>query len=779
MKSFLCNYPTLTGFLKTFQYSSIYFLVLHLATLSLSAQAARDVGEQRECATCHIMWLRDFKRSDVTPLIDYDPKPVSKTGKEDVASTERMCFSCHDGFVLDSRQTWKKSGHGHPVGVKPSRDVQIPTSKGKIVFPLNDDGKIYCGTCHTAHGVDWQQKESPIFMRAKNINSSLCLACHLNRGTGPSEGNHPVFEPLLQQPDNLIVAGAKLGRDRTVICETCHSAHNASNRKMLVTHNRDSHLCQQCHENKKAVLGSKHDIGLMIPDAKNYSQQTPEQSGPCGACHTAHKALGPALWARQSTEGSDPASAACVGCHNKDGLAKDKITGEHSHPVSVSINKAGVTVSPTGWNASAQANRKEPIVALPLYDSNGVHTHENGNVGCGTCHDPHNWSPGGESLTRKELNKVDGNADNSFLRITGKNGLTLCTNCHSEKLAILNSKHSGDFQKPGKSKKISKQDDKNSNVCANCHAPHNARNVLLWNHDLASGKGHVEKMCSHCHADGQSAEAKKIQGHTHPMTVELKQGMEPSLPLFNQKGRAPKQSGKIDCATCHDLHQWNPADVADVSGKDPETEGNGLNSFLRLSAAGGSTLCTECHKEKAIIANSDHDMREKSLDTGLCGACHAAHNAKTEIALWALPVPDASDTVSGYCKNCHAPGKSASQKVPGESSHPDKVTVWSADMRKKFARASKESMPVYNQHGKPDIKGAIVCTTCHEPHQWSPDKIMLTSKKEIEGDITNSFLRVSNSENFVCTDCHGLDAIFRYKYFHSKSAHKKHPLYLK
>ena len=140
-----------------------------------ATRAAGDVSENRECATCHIMWLNDFKRSDVTPLIPYDPRPRVATGKQDVSSTERMCFSCHDGFMLDSRAVWRNPQHAHPVGMKPSDKVRIPTSKGKVVFPLNDDGKMYCGTCHSAHGVDWKQDESPVFMRANLSAASTAL----------------------------------------------------------------------------------------------------------------------------------------------------------------------------------------------------------------------------------------------------------------------------------------------------------------------------------------------------------------------------------------------------------------------------------------------------------------------------------------------------------------------------------------------------------------------------------------------------------------------------
>ena len=195
---------------------SVVFIFI-ISSLFSYAEASREVSGKRECSTCHVMWLKDFNRKDVTPLIPYEPKPVVATGKQDVSSTNKMCFSCHDGFVLDSRSVWKSDKHTHPVGVKPSKNITIPTSKGKTVFPLNDDGKVYCGTCHTAHGVNWNQNESPVFLRVKNVESSMCLACHLGKSTGPDEGNHPIFKKPPSKPHRLINAGSKFAKDGGVI----------------------------------------------------------------------------------------------------------------------------------------------------------------------------------------------------------------------------------------------------------------------------------------------------------------------------------------------------------------------------------------------------------------------------------------------------------------------------------------------------------------------------------------------------------------------------------
>jgi hypothetical protein len=198
-------------FLKYDKEKSLFFSFLLLVLLICwsfpePASALRNTSANRECAICHIMWLDDFKRKDVSPLIPYEPLPTVKTGKQDVVSTDRMCFSCHDGFVLDSRSLWKKNHYNHPVGVIPSDKVTIPTDEGKTIFPMNNDGKLYCGSCHTAHAQDWNEKNTTLFMRMDNENSSICTSCHRDRSANPENSNHPINTKLKDNPVSLSFA---------------------------------------------------------------------------------------------------------------------------------------------------------------------------------------------------------------------------------------------------------------------------------------------------------------------------------------------------------------------------------------------------------------------------------------------------------------------------------------------------------------------------------------------------------------------------------------------
>ncbi len=100
-----------------------------------STVPAAEMSSKRECAICHIMWLNDF-RTDKQTLIEWQPDNVLMKDTQGVVSSEEICYSCHDGYVLDSRSTvWKHNNH--KTFVKPSNRVTIPSK-----LPLSSKGEI-------------------------------------------------------------------------------------------------------------------------------------------------------------------------------------------------------------------------------------------------------------------------------------------------------------------------------------------------------------------------------------------------------------------------------------------------------------------------------------------------------------------------------------------------------------------------------------------------------------------------------------------------------------
>lgn len=100
---------------------------------------ALEMSSKRDCVVCHIMWLDDF-RTDEETLVEFQPGNVLMKDTQGVVSSEEICYSCHDGYVMDSRHiTWKLNRH--PVFVKPSENISVPPE-----LPLSVKGEVYCGT---------------------------------------------------------------------------------------------------------------------------------------------------------------------------------------------------------------------------------------------------------------------------------------------------------------------------------------------------------------------------------------------------------------------------------------------------------------------------------------------------------------------------------------------------------------------------------------------------------------------------------------------------------
>lgn len=741
------------------------------------ASAARKTSANRECAICHIMWLDDFKRKDVTPLIPYDPLPTVKTGKQDVVSTERMCFSCHDGFVLDARSLWKKDHYNHPVGIKPSDNVTIPTDEGKIIFPMNKDGKLYCGSCHTAHAQDWNEKNATLFMRMNNQNSSMCTTCHTGRLTGPKKGNHPVNEKVKKMPASLLKAGSQFSDKDEIICQTCHVVHGAKDKKILAQANQNSDLCASCHDDKAQVRNTKHDMTVVAPDSKNGRAQKVTESGPCSACHIPHKAQGPTLWSRPISLAKSQASAYCLSCHQAKGLAGKKTINKNSHPLDVPLKKVGIIAKKDSWISSIKNSAApEKIVKLPLFDNQGKQVAQGGNVSCLSCHDPHQWSADHSKQSNDDSRKSKGDGSNSFLRIANDKDSALCKNCHRAQTPVAFSKHNLGISAP-KEKNTDGMNVSRSGVCSACHLPHNGTGKNMWARKVTNNAPGVMSKCIDCHEAGKVAEKKTTGQYSHPLQVNLdKTGGKSDLPLYLKNGKRDDKKGLVDCATCHDPHQWDPSNAVAKSGMKASLDGDVSNSFLRMKASEDAELCANCHtKQKNIIA-TDHDLavtankalnikKQSVAQSGTCGQCHSVHNAKSQQRLWAQPLGVGKHEAEKLCTGCHSRTGIARAKVPFKLEHPPR-TLATGEGRLRSDDKLKLQPPLFTADGKSAKAGMISCLTCHDPHQWDADKIQKGPGENLEGDVSNSFLRHSSTEYFICSDCHGEESIYRYKYFH-------------
>ncbi|MBI4843241.1 MAG: cytochrome c3 family protein [Nitrospirae bacterium] len=803
------------------------FLLLVAAGSRVSGNMYRNPDSAKECAICHYRWIDTFylyhKGSD---LVEYE--------SDKVESKPEMCFSCHDGSVVDSRAK-VYNDHRHKINTRPPSYMKIPE-----IFPLDEEGKMQCSTCHSAHGVSSEMGiEKTIFLRTSNKNSAMCVMCHYDKDGGSEHGNHPIgvqknfvipgnlqnfgsktgyeknqiicetchivhgspnesfliesssnsglclechkdknifaddgrrkpfhvvnarFEKI-KIPDELINKGAKLGPNHEIICQTCHKVHNNAIEKklLLIVKDEASSLCLTCHTDKKYLEQTKHNLANSAPSEKNLDGKTVSEAGICSSCHLPHKT------ARKLDDINDFTTSLCLSCHSINNIAESVIPNDYRHPVNVSPFEKKKTDS--GIILTTTSVEKEKL-DLPLFNTYGAQD-KNGEVTCATCHDPHRWrADSEEGEIRKE---VKGDMKTSFLR---KPSPEICGSCHSQKFSIKNSKHDMGKVAP-KEKNILGQTPGESGLCGICHLVHGGQKNYLWARPVEIKSGVVvQDLCVNCHNDNGLAKKKVVKNYSHPVNIiPSERRIDTVLPLFDVSGKV-SQNGFMTCQTCHDPHRWDPDEI--IIEDHSTVEGDSKNSFLRLDNSYSSRLCVNCHQRQGLILGTDHDLNitapdEKNVigdtpaESGACSACHIVHNGPSSLKLWARPsFSDHSDksVIDSLCSDCHSKGRSSENKIPPVAYHPNDMLVDNIFRSDKY---SLDFAPLFDEKtGNYVNVGNISCPTCHNAHQWSPVLKEKGMNKNNEGDVTNSFLR-NVSYNNICIDCHGFDAIFRYKYYH-------------
>ncbi len=729
----------------------LFSTILLYHTSSLANQAPRNPNSAKECAICHYRWIDTF-------FIDgkgTDLVPYEETTKA-VAEPE-MCFSCHDGSVADSRGK-VYNDHRHPINKPPPPGMEIPA-----IFPLDDKGNMQCFTCHTAHGVSSEMGiERAVFVRTPNNNSSMCIMCHKGKEGGPAAGNHPLGTIKRPVPEKMLSRGSVAGSDKNqLICQTCHTVHGSPYDNFLVDNNRDSaQLCLDCHEEKGGLLNTGHDLRRTAVNSKNSKGQTPEKSGICGACHLVHGAEKVALWARKLPAKSEIRTQdLCVSCHNSQGLAPEKLLKGYSHPVNISLKDKGMNPD------------------LPVYDLKGKRVplkSKEALFTCPTCHDPHQ---GGTASQAKMTPPRS-----SFLRVVDGQPEKLCRQCHVQQARIVGSDH--DLRGTGPATKNEKgQSPIESDVCGVCHLVHGAQTEKLWARNVPEKSTFpAQDLCLTCHKSTGEAGKKVIGDHSHPVDIDPAQkGSRTKLPLYDKQGKRA-DNGVIACLTCHDPHQWNPEKPGDHGGNNPE--GNAGNSFLRLEVAPRPILCGNCHGTKAYVEKTDHDLTvtaptaknilgQTPAESGVCGACHIIHNGKNKIRLWGRDYGIGKGVMDRMCNSCHSEAGSGSSKVPKVSTHPEKQLIANPGRN---IKGKENYFPLFDKAtGASKTVGDIACASCHDVHQWEPKQPLPGTGNNLEGNATNSFLRMQ-TYNMICKDCHGLDSLFRFKYYHDSKKRKPMPV---
>ena len=602
------------------------------------------------------------------------------------------------------------------------------------------DGKLYLaetgGSRIHRYRIEWRATDTVNSIGKRvEVSQKDCVVCHLSWVNGVPES--------VKGPD-------KKGALPDVSFAMCYSCHNgAIMDSRIEIHRGDQHASIYDSDKLKAERKKAGDRKDKLPEE---FPRTPTKDLSCGTCHTPHtdKAGQDKLyeghrnaWLRVPNKGGD----LCERCHEskaKDARRPKREDRGHNHPLAVRLEPAPAKDVP-GYTRIDKLTEGLPD---RVGEAGGALGHKNELI-CQSCHQVHG-----------------GHGERSLLTLD-RSRAELCSQCHAQQYSKSkeDARHKGVHPvnvKPDESMKLQGKPVETVG-CGTCHRVHNGNVGTAL---LPEGIRSPEELCKSCHerqhAEGKDAARKK---GVHPVNNKLDDPVE----------IAAKKIEKVGCLSCHSVHHGKPDTAALV-----ETDQDGR-------------LCSHCHDNKQTVVGTDHDLRITAKDkpnrhgqlprqVGVCGSCHTLHRGKGDqirlfagkvVKGWELPANDKMDDTDfkrdRLCLNCHQPGGLADKKVVKHFSHPHQDLV---------LRSDKNQMPLLNAEEKADEFGAIGCVTCHEPHLWrhgdkSKEKgktIAVSSNKEnVEGRNIDSFLRHKGVSGTFCVDCHGMEGLVKYKYFHDKA----------
>lgn len=180
----------------------------------------------------------------------------------------------------------------------------------------------------------------------------------------------------------------------------------------------------------------------------------------------------------------------------------------------------------------------------------------------------------------------------------------------------------------------------------------------------------------------------------------------------------------VDCETCHGPGSLAVKDITEEKvqqdakeGKQTECDYETFIDLESLPAPARSLICLKCHTANATFNLHNWNIGEHAVNEVSCSDCHKIHTGPDLIVR--------QRETYKMCFECHE------------------------DVRVEFALPSRH----------PVLEGKVICTTCHDPHGTTSDKLL---RKESERE-TCSICHAEKQGPFVyehsdntedCTTCH-------------------------
>lgn len=524
-------------------------------------------------ATLHILRLRGPLPAAPRPSLirtTLVAPEASPAGGDDGES----CLQCHDGLVLDSREVWDPSRGHHPRNL-------IPVEPLPAFFPVDDEGRMVCTTCHSPHGVvggdeaaaatssspplvRHQSAGSP-FLRLGREADALCLSCHaddvhFDAGSATlatTAVGHPTGKGLVAALKLRARTGADPADPTTASCLSCHAMHGATG-EHITRDPGDGATCLGCHPSA-GKTATNHPLGRvpgrdLVADRRGAHVTLSADGGiGCLSCHDL-SADTDAGMLRALPDGR----VVCLDCHSE---RKDLKGGKHAH---LKSGDAPTCVACHDVHGGQREARFLIGRAVTVGDP----------VGCLACHGP--GTRVGRTKPGREGHPVDGQS------LGGDDALT-CLACHDPHAA--NSPAAGECAVCHAEQRAAERRGGHGKAkCMDCHPAHERAPVSSIVANPASAR------CLACHGDdAPEGRGTKLESWEHPVPAFLPDGSRwtalAGLTLYAADGTpAAGTNGELACETCHVVHG-------------PETSGE---DHLRRSG-GWREACAACHGDEALV----------------------------------------------------------------------------------------------------------------------------------------------------------------------------------
>lgn len=235
-----------------------------------------------------------------------NPGNVSMKATQGIVSSEAVCYSCHDGYVLNPRDSVCKH-QSHTTFIKGQ--------------PSSEAGP--CSVCHVPHDSSglrlWTSKTA-----SGNPASHVCLSCHKKapgskiKGIGKyshpddvemvsEKDGKPLPAPRLEKLPRFSVNGDLLSAG-SMQCLSCHNTHQWDPVNLASQGGKNvegdgarsfswkpaspgAHLCIVYQESRALLIETNYDLFAAAPSTENTLDWSVSETGTCNSCHAVYAGL--------------------------------------------------------------------------------------------------------------------------------------------------------------------------------------------------------------------------------------------------------------------------------------------------------------------------------------------------------------------------------------------------------------------------------------------------------------------------------------------------------